>query len=505
MEPTKKSSLFSGLFHSEDHQSLQPTPAAPPPSPARAAVPDEQLSALNRKMEALERNIVGQLEKKLSAQVPPPAMPPSPVTPAVLSKISEMEARLKEFHEKFLLAGAAQSKNIEESKAGARREIEELLKVVREQQKYSELDRQMHDQLQKAWSRVEEMEKRLVEAYAAASKKPPEPPPPPAPQVSAEEIAAAVVKVLDARLQEKLRAHGAAQEALAGRFRAMEEALKSVAAEAASAPRQVRALESRIGELSAAVDSRLKSLSSKIEEMGISAFAGKERLEEMVTDVRDELRRTIDDAMERAGGLVKHVDAAALEGRERLDTATRTILAQLQGVSEVQREFLGAAEKLSGDIKEGAEKLSGEMTEGAKKLSGDIARAGEAADERVSRGLGEIESRLRSSVSGQLQETMNVFKASASGRAAISDAASAVSAVESAISGLALELNGMMKALKGVNLEVLLGVSGAIVRKNVEFAARLVKQLEVKAAIISEKKAQLVSDLARLRHENGEK
>ncbi|HAN04806.1 MAG TPA: hypothetical protein DCQ25_06080, partial [Elusimicrobia bacterium] len=225
----KKDSLFSSVFPQSE-----PVPAPAPaatPQPHRPTVSEDQVSALNKKIELLERNIVGELQKKLSERAEVPPAPPSPATPALIAKITEMDQRFREFQDKFLL-GAAQMKNIEESKISARREIEELLKVVREQQKYSELDRQMHDQLQKAWSRVEEMEQRLIEAYSAASKRPaepaPHPAPPPAPAVSADEIAAAVMKAVDKRLDERLRP--------------LEELLRKVHSKAERAPEDARAL-----------------------------------------------------------------------------------------------------------------------------------------------------------------------------------------------------------------------------------------------------------------------
>ncbi|MEK7720869.1 MAG: hypothetical protein AAB359_00605, partial [Elusimicrobiota bacterium] len=162
----KKSSIFASII---------PAPAplpAPAPTP-RPAADSDSMAVLNQKMEALEKNIVSRLEEKIAEQLKaaPPAPPPSSVPveqpapqpggEALLSKISELERRLGDFSRQADLS-ASQLRNIEESKISARREIGELLKAVREQQKYTELDRQMHSQLEKSWTRVEELEQKLM-------------------------------------------------------------------------------------------------------------------------------------------------------------------------------------------------------------------------------------------------------------------------------------------------------------------------------------------------------
>ena len=171
----KKGSIFAGLA---------PAPApipAPAPMPApRPAADADSVMALKQKIDALEKNIVFQLEKKITEQfkanssAPPPASPAADTRPAaapgqdsaLLLKIVELERRLGDFSQQAVLS-ASQMRNIEESKISARREIEDLLKAVREQQKYSEIDRQMHAQLEKSWGRVEELEKKLMNFYAS--------------------------------------------------------------------------------------------------------------------------------------------------------------------------------------------------------------------------------------------------------------------------------------------------------------------------------------------------
>ncbi|MDP2865570.1 MAG: hypothetical protein Q8O90_04940 [Elusimicrobiota bacterium] len=83
-----------------------------------------------------------------------------------MARIGELDKRLEEFG-RNALTSSVRLKNIEESKISARREIEDLLKVVREQQKYTEMDREMHDQLAKSWGRAEELEKKLIDFCGA--------------------------------------------------------------------------------------------------------------------------------------------------------------------------------------------------------------------------------------------------------------------------------------------------------------------------------------------------
>lgn len=158
----KKDSIFAGL---------SPASSAPPVAASKPAVSDQELAALKQKIDSMEKNIVAQLERKITEArnpvPPPPPKPPDMGAQFLLSRIGELERKLEEFARGAMMS-SAQMKNIEESKVSARREIEELLKVVREQQKYSEMDRQMHDQLEKSWRRVEDLEKKLMDFYASS-------------------------------------------------------------------------------------------------------------------------------------------------------------------------------------------------------------------------------------------------------------------------------------------------------------------------------------------------
>jgi hypothetical protein len=450
-----KNSLFSGILPSETPvPQPQPQPAAAAPRPAAA---DEQVSALNKKIELMEKNILGQIEKKLSEPVPPPPPPPpppSPLAPAVLQKMAEMESRLKEFQEKFLF-GAAQMKNVEESKIGARREIEELLKVVREQQKYSELDRQMHDQLEKAWLRVEEMEKRLMEFYGTVVKKPAE-------AVSPSALAAEVYKIAEARLEERLKP--------------LEDGLRRVSEKLDAVPAVSRGVETKVSSLAAAVDARLLAFSSEVRQLSVNAFAGKERLEGIIAEVKGGLDASVRSAFgETSGAMLRHMDAAALEDSERMNAFSKLLINHLDDHSSVVRGTAARLDELAARMKADNEAaratVEGGVREAVEKLSAGMAEGGRE----------------------QLRQITSACAMSAESLSSMSAISARVSGVEEILSGVTGELRAFKRGLEGVNLESVLGVSGAMLRRSLETAARLTSELERSSGLLAAEKARIDS------------
>ncbi len=485
---SKKDSVFSGIFPSAE--------TMPPPETAphayKPAVSGEQMAALNNKIELMERNIVGQIEKKLAEQVPPPPPPPpppSPVAPVVLQKITEMENRLKDFQEKFLL-GAAQVKNVEESRISGRREIEELLKVVRDQQKYSELDRQMHDQLEKAWARVEEMEKRMMEVYSAAAKKPPEP------QVqgaSPAEIAAEVLKAVDAGLEARLKpleaaliniaAKAEAASAAAGleeRLVPLEALLKNAAAAIAAIPAASHDLEVRLAQFTAVVEAKHTVLSAEIRELRSESAAGKERLEDLLTGIKTDICSAVGESFSESGAaFVKHADSAAAEWKERLDGLGGMFASRLDELVARGRENTLKIEAL-----EKALSAASSIQHGFEKAL--FARIDEAA------------ARVTAENAVQQGKNTEAYGLSASNTAAISAAAGSISVMEARLGGVLAGLKGFIKALEPVNLGPLLGVSGAIIRNSFESAWELVSGLEKEIALLAQAKGEMEANMKRL-------
>ena len=507
----KKDSVFSGIFPSSE---AAPPPVHAPQTP-RPAVPEEQVAALNRKIELMERNMAGQIEKKLAEQVLPPP-PPSTLAPAVISKIIQMEERLKEFQEKFML-GAAQIKNIEESKIGARREIEELLKVVREQQKYTELDRQMHDQLEKAWSRVEAMEKRMMEVYSAAAKKPAEPA---IPAATPAEIAAAVQKAVGAGLEERLAPLEAALRSAAAaarkpaepavpaatpaeiasavqkavgagleeRLAPLEAALRSAAAKIEAFPAAARGLEGRVEELSAAVDARLAGLSTEIRQLHIDNFADKERMGDMLAETGKDIVSSVREAFDKGGGaFIRHIDAAAVDGRERMDALGKLLVSHLDELTRRGRDNGLQIEALESCVRAENEKvLSGVLSvhHGLEKVL--LARIDEAS------------ARVAAENSRQLEKIKEAYGLSASNTAAIAAVTENIVEIEGRLGGVLTGLKAFVKSAEPVNLEAVLGVSGAIIRRSLESAGELVAGLEKEAVLLARAKGEIEGNLKRL-------
>ncbi|HCC48780.1 MAG TPA: hypothetical protein DEQ38_11795 [Elusimicrobia bacterium] len=64
-------------------------------------------------------------------------------------------------------------------------------------------------------------------------------------------------------------------------------------------------------------------------------------------------------------------------------------------------------------------------------------------------------------------------------------------------------VKGILSDLQSVNLEGVLGVSGAVMRKNLAALSPLCAELEQGTALIAAKRAGLESDAARLRPDAG--
>ena len=459
----RKDSIFS---------SMAPAPALIPsaaPAP-RASLDPEAVAALKQKIEALEKNIVAQIEKKFSdnqkpafAPPPPPPAVRQPVQDSLYRKIEDLEHRLSDFSSAATFS-ASQLKNIEESKASARREIEELLKVVREQQKYSELDHQMHDQLEKAWARVEEMERQLLQVYSTAAKKPPEAAQP------AAEISAAVIKAIGAGLEARLKP--------------LEAALQEMTASVEAS----RGVEARVKELSSGVDAKMAAFSAEINQLSVNAFAGKERLEDIIADMKADTRNYLREAFEEGNAVfVRHVDAAALDWRDRMDSMSKMMVGHMDEFSESQRREAGQIEQLDTRIKTDNELVRAAITAGHALMEKAMeARLKAAAEE------------MRAENARQLERVKEVFNLSTSNLSAMSGVTAGISGVENSVAEVLGGLKRLVGSLAPLNLEAILGVSGSILRKNFEAAAGMVSELEKQAALLAESRGRIEANMKRL-------
>lgn len=444
-DKSKKDSIFSSVFPQPDP--VQPPVQAVAPVP-RPAVPDEQVSALNRKIEMMERSIVGEIEKRL-ATVPQPAPPiPQPVPsvpPVLLEKMTEMETRFREFQEKFLL-GAAQMKNIEESKISARREIEELLKVVREQQKYSELDRQMHAQLEKAWSRVEEMEKRLVEAYGAASRRNEE-------TVPAGALAAEVCAQVESRLEARLRP--------------LEAVFNGLAEKLADLPAAGAQTERRVEFMASAVEAEIRGFSGAVEKISSGVAAGRQFQEDALQKIKAEIRAAVFAGLEDGNSmLVRHVDASSLDRKEQVDSLARLLVGHTDSIGLEQRKGAAQLQELEKVV---------------------LARVADITEE------------LRSENEKQLSR---VREASGLSMAALAQMTSASGVLGEAIENVSLAaaaIKKLVKDMEPLNLEALLGVSGAMLRRSFEVLPALAEELDKYADSVAKRRVELDASLEKIR------
>lgn len=469
---SKKDSVFAGIIPLSE---LAPVPVQSPVHQApRPAVGEEQVAALNRKIETMERNIVEQLGKKLAETLsPPPPPPPPPVSaamPELLSKIGEMEARFREFQEKFLL-GAAQMKNIEESKMGARREIEDLLKAVREQQKYSELDRQMHAQLEKAWTRVEEMEKRMLEVYSEAAKRWETPA---VPEISPEKIAADVVRAVNS--------------ALDVRFKTLEDWLRAVS-EKKPAPVPV---PSSPQEIAAAVSSVLEEKFFLISVGADKAAEERERLTEELRGLGEKLKKetlaAIREAFTESGGaFVRQLDSVSLEGREKLDSLAKI--------------FVGHMDELAAASREGSLKID-LLGEGLRaeneKLRSDISAAAAGLERTLCSRLKEEAAAAAADNAVGMEKIRETCCLSASNFSALAAVEKNISELETRLDGMLSGLRGFVKALEPIKLESLLGVSGAAVRRSFEEVRGIAAGLDKDRTFLSTAKGELAANVRKL-------
>ncbi len=451
-----KNSLFAGMFPDNE----------PSPVPVqRPTAVDEQVAALNRKIELMERNIVCQLEKKL-AEAPTP-QPPSPAIPDVISKITEMETRFREFQEKFLM-GAAQMKNIEESKISARREIEELLKVVREQQKYTELDRQMHDQLQKSWARVEELEKRMMEVYISASKKADAPP---APVFSQEKLVAGLRKAVDAGLEVRIKA--------------LEDKLLEATQRQAASPRAVEAVTAAVA---ASLEARFNLLaeeaskvSSEREPVWSEAFRGAKE------EFRKEALEAVRQGFSEAGGVFeRHLTTALLEGRDRLDTMARLLAERLGQLDTASRENVAKVETLVAQL----------CTENGSVMTW-LSDALAGLERNVQAGIREAAISATQQNRTELRRIHEACSLSVSNAAMLGRADKILSDIDGRIEAMLAGVRKFIKNLEPVKLDSLLGVSGTIVRRSFDDLKSLAEGLERDRAVFAELKNGISANIAK--------
>jgi hypothetical protein len=480
----KKESIFSSLAPAP-----APAPAAAPAPAPRPAVDAEAVSALKSKIDALEKNIVSQLEKKfaeqfkaqipapqaapdhsaafgqkldslerliavqLSRPAPPPQQPPQrPLEEGPLfRKIEELEHRLSDLGRSATFS-ASQMKNIEESKIGARREIEDLLKAVREQQKFSEMDRQMHDQLEKAWARAEDMERKLMDFYTS-------------------------VLAMEAKRRDEAAAasdrSGAAIEALAARLAGLEEKLGAIAARPAD-----EGLKRAAADFTAAIAAEREA--AREEREAILARTEQDR-RAMLAAQSEAVRENMSSLKENAASFKETFDSYVRHElellRDKVSGESEGLRRDMASMAEESRKFLRAQ---SGMAAEKAAEMERMLRENRLKADG-VETALEAASRRQAAALEEFGSRLTADMLRTNSDYAAAVKRESDERfekfgAKYADALLSVTfvegfrtAVSEAVERLQLHKTSLSVFLGAVSPEQLakaMGVSGDLVRKN---------------------------------------
>lgn len=443
-----ENSLFAGIMPKQEPprqaEAPRPVPAAPPPAP------QETLGAVKKLMGDFEKSLLDRLDKKLAEPPQAAAQEAPPVSSLLLKKIEELESRLKSYQERNVIP-AAQLKAAEEARISGRREIEELLKAVREQQKFSELDRQMHEQLQKSWSRAEELERKLLEIYEVSARPAAAPPPspvvpqapapPPPPALDAEALKELVASTVLGRLERRLAgleerlmtASSAADSAFMRGEKKGRDSAEDLKSEFKGFLSELRG-ELERGFVSGAAELRIAAdgVSGNVRESVAEALREEARLGvEHMQSVLSRLREREDALVRR---VVERLDLFAVKGEEHSVAISETCAAAARNRTAIERELMS----LRSVVKEETELIRKSVTA---ELAANSARV--------------VEETRRALVDASLRLEKAGGAASALARARVG-----LETVCGAISAAAVELDKL-------NLESLLGVSGVILRRNV--------------------------------------
>jgi len=389
---------------------------------------------------------------------------------SLLAKINELDKKLEEFTRSAMMS-SAQMKNIEESKISARREIEDLLKVVREQQKYSEMDRQMHDQLEKSWHRVEDLEKKLMDFYALSMSK------------SAEDGKAGRRPLLEDEA-ERIADSGFRKflSDMDSRFKLITEKLDG------QSPALMRKSEERVSAMVSNLDARLTSFEIEFRKLYLTISSSEESIRALYDGVKSEMLAALKESIrEENEAMRKYIDGFALDTEERVDAMSGLVAGRLDellvqaGGNEARLEKMEAAANMSArQSRSDLSVLSGKIEEMLRKNSADTGE------------------RIRIETAKNAETIMEFSRLSAyslSGAAALSGGLDALSGRLEKLRG---GITGFVDGFKNVRLESLPGVSGALVRKNFEGLLESLKELEKEQALFEKQKAEITANLKTL-------
>jgi hypothetical protein len=457
MDMEKKDSIFSGLT---------PVPAPPPVTAPRPAVSDQEMSALKQKIEALER--------QAKTTPPPPPQPAAPRPPDsgqfVLARLNDLEKKLEEFSRGVMMS-STHMKNIEESRNSARRETEELLKAVREQQKYSEMDRQMHDQVEKAWGRVEDLEKKLMDFYTSAMNRPPEE----SRAVQTAVLSAEIEKILESKLQKLVME-------LELKFKSLSEKVDD------TSPALARKSEEKISALVADLDVRLAAFEGEFRKLHLNISSSEDAIQSLYSEIRNEMLSALKNSMkEESAAARKYIDGFVVDTEARIDAMSKLVIGHMDELMVQTRlegaklEKIGAASEINVEKSRAALSAFREELEGAfRKHTADIGERIRAENVKNA---------------GELMEFSRLSASSLAGAAAVTESMEELSGK---ISRLKDALTVFVDGMKDVRMESLLGVSGALVRKNLEGIRDVLSGMDQDLAVFDRIKGGITDHLKEL-------
>lgn len=481
----KKNSIFAGITRVPE-----PSPGATPVS--RPAGPDPEVSILKMKIEAMEKKIAEAAIPAASEVAPKGASkPPDTGAQFLLARLGEMDRRLEEFT-RTAMVSSSQMKNIEESKISARREIEDLLKVVREQQKYSELDHQMHEQLEKSWRRVEELEKKLMDFYGAVL----------AGQQKKEEIDGMLSRDLGGKIEALAERFERYTQAIERKFQAQETFL-------AAAPDLKKELKAELGQQAADFKSMFEvELKSWSESMRGSIAA------ELKKEIVDSLNRTREEALfigreqassfktileelikarfdEVQGSLNAEFGRSRLAANMEMDGFKKEFAGPISGIRKTLEDFGRTARENLDAVSNAAGSVTKNTTESAEIVKNSSEKMIEFLGRDGGKFLSDLEERNRRSY-----EALNTKYADALSNASILEIVEVLTAASlKKVLDLEATISGFIKQADKDRLVSAPGVSGMLTRRSIEAQEALLAEIRQDAAGLERVKQKIRSKL----------
>jgi hypothetical protein len=270
------------------------------------------------------------------------------------------------------------------------------------------------------------------------------------------------------------------------RLKPLEAALKEISVRMDSGQGASFGAEARVRELSAAVDARLAGLATEVRQARAASLADAERVERLLTEVKKDVLSCVREALaEGSGAVIKHANTAALDGREQMDELAKLTVKHVDAIFAVSRDSGLKLDALGSLVKSESERTREEIL---KTLGAGIEAA--AADARAENAR-------------QLAKITEICGISASGITAMSAVSGNISEIEESLGGLSAGLNAFLKGLAAVNLEGILGVSGALIRKGFESAGELAAELEKETLKLSRAKGEIEANIARAKARPG--